>query len=171
MEKDTRGRFIKGWKNNIWSRKHNKCISCGTNKIKHGGYGLCRKCFQKSPTYMASIKKYRSSDKWKKQKKAYDLRVRLEAIRHYGKGKIECNCCGEKDYRFLSFDHINGGGNKHILSIKGYRLGQWLRKNKYPKGFQILCHNCNMSKGIYGTCPHKLKDNIDFGGNLLTIVD
>lgn len=107
-------------------------------------------------TIFSQSKKYRASDKWKKQKRAYDLRIRLEALSHYGEGFIQCNCCGEKDHRFLSFDHINGGGRKHLLSIKGYKIGQWLRKHNYPEGYQILCHNCNMGKGIYGICPHKI---------------
>ena len=34
-------------------------------------------------------------------------------------------------------------------------LGQWIKKNNFPKGFQILCHNCNVAKGIYGECPHE----------------
>lgn len=38
--------------------------------------------------------------------------------------------------------------------MKGVRIEEWLKKNDYPKGFQILCHNCNMSKGFYGYCPH-----------------
>ena len=30
-------------------------------------------------------------------------------------------------------------------------------KNNFPKGFQILCHNCNIAKGHYGKCPHEKK--------------
>lgn len=30
-----------------WSRKYRECVICGTNKIKHKGKGLCRKCFSK----------------------------------------------------------------------------------------------------------------------------
>lgn len=32
---------------------------------------------------------------------------------------------------------------------------EWQRKNNYPKGFQVLCHNCNLAKGFYGKCPHQ----------------
>ena len=31
-------------------------------------------------------------------------------------------------------------------------------ENNYPKGFQILCHNCNVAKGLIGnnnTCTHE----------------
>ena len=31
----------------------------------------------------------------------------------------------------------------------------WLRRNSYPEGFQVLCHNCNLGKKINGgVCPH-----------------
>lgn len=55
---------------------------------------------------------------------------------------------------FLCIDHIDGGGNKHRAEIKGdfYR---WLIDNNFPPGFQTLCHNCNMAKGLYGRCPHE----------------
>jgi hypothetical protein len=31
-------------------------------------------------------------------------------------------------------------------------------ENNYPKGFQILCHNCNVAKGLIGNnniCTHE----------------
>lgn len=149
------GTFSPGWSDNLWSRKHSKCVECGGNKAKHMGYGLCAICYRKSDRYKDSIKKYRESGKWRKTKKEYDIRIRKQTLSHYSGGSPVCKCCGESNWKFLAFDHINGGGRKHILSINGYKLGQWLRKNEYPDGFQILCHNCNMAKGIYGICPHK----------------
>lgn len=33
---------------------------------------------------------------------------------------------------------------------------QWLKDNKYPKGFQVLCTNCNTGRHRNGgICPHK----------------
>lgn len=32
---------------NGWSRKHERCLSCGTNKIKHNARGLCCRCYNK----------------------------------------------------------------------------------------------------------------------------
>jgi len=97
------------------------------------------------------------------EKKAYARRyskinrlaIRKMAIGHYG-GK--CACCGESTYEFLSIDHIDGGGNKHrkeINSKGGWAFATWLKKNDYPEGFQVLCHNCNMAKGCYSKCPHE----------------
>ncbi len=86
-----------------------------------------------------------------KNKKEYRARVRKQAIEKYG-GK--CKCCGETNLVFLAMDHINGGGSKHLRTIK-YQIAFWLRKNNYPDGFQVLCHNCNMAKHILGACPHE----------------
>ena len=30
----------------------------------------------------------------------------------------------------------------------------WLKKNNFPPGFQVLCGSCNFAKGKYGSCPH-----------------
>jgi hypothetical protein len=81
----------------------------------------------------------------------YRHQARLDAITHYG-GK--CACCGELHLEFLAIDHINGGGNKHHKEINGMAIGIWLRRHNYPAGFRVLCHNCNMSLGVFGYCPH-----------------
>jgi hypothetical protein len=86
----------------------------------------------------------------------YYKRLRLEVLTHYGGNPPKCACCGESHIEFLSIDHIKGGGNKHRKSLSGNReIYRWLIKNNFPEGFQILCHNCNLSKGFYGYCPHK----------------
>lgn len=81
--------------------------------------------------------------------------IRKNIITHYG-GK--CACCGEIRMEFLALDHINGGGVQHrkSLGIKGgTKFYEWIWKNNFPDGFRILCHNCNVSLGIYGYCPHQ----------------
>ena len=87
--------------------------------------------------------------------KAYYHRVRLETLRRYGGNPPSCACCGETEMDFLAVDHINGGGNEHRKSIGSGCLYWWIRRNGFPDGFQILCHNCNQSKGYYGICPHQ----------------
>ena len=98
----------------------------------------------------ANPDKYR--DGYIKAGKLYRDKTRDEALERYG-GK--CMCCGEKQKEFLCFDHINGGGGKHRKEV-GSKIVVWLKKNNYPDTFQVLCHNCNMSKGFYGYCPHKI---------------
>ena len=82
--------------------------------------------------------------------KAYNKRLRKEAIELYG-GK--CACCGERVIEFLAFDHINGNGKKHRGRCGS--SGFYKRLLDYKNSFiRILCHNCNLSLGFYGYCPH-----------------
>jgi len=87
--------------------------------------------------------------------KLYRMMIREKVLKHYGN---KCSCCGEKNVKFLTIDHINGNGNQHRKEIKTH-LDRWLVKNNFPKGFQILCYNCNCGKRVNGgICPHK--DNL-----------
>ncbi|MDP9489573.1 MAG: hypothetical protein M3P28_05185 [Thermoproteota archaeon] len=67
-----------------------------------------------------------------------------------------------------------GGGRRHRDELKkmiGYRgnsaLYRWLRDNKFPEGFQVLCMNCNWVKGYFKYCPHKDLDKHNEYLNLL----
>jgi len=81
---------------------------------------------------------------------------KLLIFKHYGN---KCACCGETRKEFLCIDHINGGGTKHHKELhnQGTYLYAWLIKNNFPKGFRVLCHNCNMAIGLYGYCPHQIE--------------
>ena len=75
--------------------------------------------------------------------------LRVETIRAYG-GR--CACCQEDMFEFLAMDHINGrGGNRRD---RGDKLLRRLKREGYPCGYRVLCHNCNLSFGFYGYCPH-----------------
>lgn len=87
----------------------------------------------------------------KKNQKIFQRRQRIQTILVYG-GK--CECCGEETLEFLGIDHIGNTGVAHRKTTKT-QISNWLRQNGYPKkGFRVLCHNCNMSIGFYGYCPH-----------------
>jgi hypothetical protein len=83
--------------------------------------------------------------------------VRLDVLDHYGN---KCECCKEGNKEFLAIDHIDGKGKLSKFDT-GIRLFNRLRREKYPAGFRILCHNCNMSLGMYGYCPHQIKETSD----------
>ena len=90
--------------------------------------------------------------------RAYQNEVKRQVFTHYSNGTMACKCCEISGMPFLSVDHIEGNGARHRREIgvpTGIRFYFWLRKNNFPKGFQILCHNCNQAKWIYGECPHK----------------
>lgn len=82
---------------------------------------------------------------------------RLKCLIFYGGNPPKCSCCGETTIEFLSLDHINNDGNLHRKKINKYGNGiyPWIINNNFPNIFQVLCHNCNLSKGFYGECPHK----------------
>lgn len=89
----------------------------------------------------------------KEERKAHHRALKQTILDHYGNICV-CPGCGETRFEFLSIDHINGGGTKHRKEI-GKLLYRWLIDNNFPEGFQILCMNCNSSKGYYGYCPHE----------------
>lgn len=95
-------------------------------------------------------------------------RLREEIIMGYG--GFVCQCCGETEPEFLCIDHVNNDGHLYRRGIKkpdggwfkvgphtGDRLLRWLKKNNFPEGFQVLCHNCNHSKRKRGVCIHQVK--------------
>lgn len=79
---------------------------------------------------------------------------RLIVLNHYSKGKMCCNCCGEKELKFLTIDHINNDGAQHRKLNKN-NIDNFIIQNHFPEDFQILCYNCNCGKSINnGVCPH-----------------
>lgn len=92
------------------------------------------------------------------RRKRYQARLRQEVLSAYSSGVPKCACCGESEIKFLAVDHIKGGGSAHRKENRitsGTAMYCWLRKMNFPAGFQILCHNCNIAKGLYGVCPHQ----------------
>jgi hypothetical protein len=83
------------------------------------------------------------------------VKIKSEVIGYYGGG---CECCETDDFEVLCIDHINGGGRAQAREIKlqGSNFNYyWLKRNGFPAGYRVLCYNCNMAKGFYGTCPHE----------------
>ena len=75
-------------------------------------------------------------------------------------GGYKCNCCGEAERMFLSIDHVNNDGAQERKSGKysggGSAFYNWLRKNNFPTGYQVLCMNCQVGKHRNGgVCPHQ----------------
>lgn len=79
---------------------------------------------------------------------------KLLVFSHYlTDGRLQCACCHESYIEFLELDHINNDGWIHRKLIHG-SMYDWVIRNNFPPGFQLLCTNCNMAKGRYGYCPH-----------------
>ena len=79
-------------------------------------------------------------------------RIRREILKHYSNNSYKCANCGYDIYESLVIDHAYGGGNRHRKEIKESGTSsfyRWLKKNKFPLGFQVLCHDCNFLKSNY----------------------
>jgi hypothetical protein len=110
-------------------------------------------------------KKYREKNKekinvrGKKFREELKLEVFSTLSKLHSKSKIPCcRCCGESSHiEFLTIEHIEGRKNlpKKEQKLKGEKLNSWLKKNDYPDGFEVLCWNCNLTKGSFGHCPHE----------------
>ncbi|MBV8538524.1 MAG: hypothetical protein JO128_23195 [Alphaproteobacteria bacterium] len=87
-------------------------------------------------------------------------RLRHAAIMAYG--GYRCACCGIGDPRFLTIDHVNNDGKRQRQKLGQYtshKFHRWLRQRGYPRGFQVLCWNCNCGRHRNGgLCPHKDQD-------------
>lgn len=132
-----------------------RCIDCQQVKPPEEFYGTKKKSSRCKPCQKEYLKAYRAQE-------------RLDALHAYGGENPTCSCpgCSEDRLPFLCIDHINGGGIKHREELckdqKSNRDGKcnpgggvfyrWLRKNSYPSGYRVLCHNCNIARSN-GPCP------------------
>lgn len=110
--------------------------------------------------YVHAIRKNRyerDRDRLNHNSKVNAKKERSIVIWHYSGGMYRCACCGCNEGKiFLDIDHVAGGGSKHKKLNPNLTLHHWLIKNKLPKGFQVLCSNCNQGKRRNGgICPHK----------------
>ncbi len=94
------------------------------------------------------------SDEYCEKLRLDRVAFKISVLQAYGNC---CACCGTDDTDVLSIDHVDGGGTKHRRKIGfGNAIYKWLRKNKFPSGYRVLCLNCNISIGVHGQCPHRL---------------
>ena len=96
-------------------------------------------------------------------KKCRNEREKLFRRRHWlnfvGEYGGKCQCCGEKEVRFLTIEHLNGGGSderRRLGSNNQRSLLAHIKKQGYPEDkYALLCFNCNLGKARNGgVCPH-----------------
>jgi hypothetical protein len=130
------------------------------DKAKEKARVASRKRWKENTVYRETTNRWRKEEYYplveKPKRLLRERQKRLRVINFYG-GR--CKCCGEDTFEFLAIDHINNDGAEHRRTFKSSII-DWIIKNNFPKGFQILCHNCNLAKAFYGECPHNKEKNI-----------
>jgi hypothetical protein len=124
----------------------------------------CRKAASRAYHHanITKVQEYRGANREQRNvsRRQWYLNLRTVAVNAYG-GR--CACCGESEYAFLVFDHVDGGGMRERIEnyggirgrSGGHRFLVWLREHGYPPEIQVLCANCNMAKHFReGGCPH-----------------
>lgn len=128
----------------------------------------CREC---SLAYMRTKKQY-LKEYYQKNKTKILGKMRLRYSKEKGKASdrhkklrrkffdmygASCSCCKENTEDFLTLEHKNGqrGIPKHKKesSSIAYRNAT---KQYRPDLYEVLCYNCNCSKGKLGYCPHTI---------------
>lgn len=118
-----------------------------------------RDWYRDLPNKLEKRQQYRQTEDIEGQQRRRRERVwllKLEMIKAYG-GK--CSCCGLTEPRFLTLEHLLGGGNAHRERLhKSDRTWLELKLQGWPQeGYILFCWNCQMGKTHYGICPHKLE--------------
>ena len=141
-------------------RAEHRCHACG--KAQAPGYVLCPHCRVKRQEFNKTYVRPPSYNPEQKcrlpiYQKLYKQRLKKEVFEAYGN---KCVCCGETNLAFLTIDHIYNDGAAHRAA--GVRSGtqtyMWLKRNKYPNAFRILCYNCNCGRqNNGGICPHQME--------------
>jgi hypothetical protein len=158
-----------GYKNKQKQREYNKQYELShkdelskKRQLRKRQQSEYAKKYNSDPTHRAAKKEWSETyyllnkNKILKRIKKWSNGIRMQILLHYSDGRIECACCGETMVKFLTIDHLEGGGVKHKKERRGIRLDLWLYKNNFPRGYRILCYNCNCGRALNnGICPHK----------------
>lgn len=149
-----------------------RCTQCNVYTHAYGDSTRCHKCRSADKTTKlcahcgtpfvgtVQLRKYCSKNcqdnARTKLLKDTRRKIRDDILRAYGGDRPQCVCCGEGTYYFLAIDHIDGGGHKQRKELGSGGFYTWIRKNNYPPGLRILCHNCNYGRQLNGgICPHE----------------
>jgi hypothetical protein len=128
------------------------------------------------PENIAKEKSRVSTPEYKNRTKTIRDKKRINICQIYSKRLSNsnipcCRCCGlNSDMDFLALDHIAGkrqmDSEPELVKLgysskkKSETLHNWIIKNNYPDGFQVLCQSCNFAKGMKknnNKCPMENK--------------
>ena len=116
--------------------------------------GICYKC-RRNPVTRGATLCARCEQKQNERRRRDVAKIKAQCYAAYGN---QCACCGEKNSKFFTIDHVNNDGGKERREQRGFsgiNLMRKLRTIKFPAMYQLLCWNCNLGKHIYKVCPHQ----------------
>lgn len=146
------------------------CLICDSDLLDNmfnihikSGTAICKFCIIDKSPHRKTAKdkniKYRSLSQRRQDQKTHLFKIKMTIINGYGN---KCVCCGESNPLFLTIDHINNDGFKDRKS-EGYNQDKFYNSiiaDNFPTQYQLLCYNCNLCRGFYGQCYHKLCQEI-----------
>ena len=124
--------------------------------LQHGDW-ICRKCSieranqwnqSHKERHSMNTKTYRQKHigEVKKRLHNYNQRIKYAVISHYSPS-LNCVNCSVDNIHVLTVHHINNDGARdRILRGLGSAFYRSLIKEGFPKGYEILCMNCNYLK-------------------------
>lgn len=133
------------------------CADCGANPHEHKRK-RCTQCLGEARQRSAINRHGELRHNVRSSDRKHFYKVRIRALMIYGGC---CACCGENNYQFLTFDHVNNDGftERHTNYKSGGHFAKSLTKGPYRFDIQILCWNCNAAKAYHGGCPHNHRED------------
>ena len=113
---------------------------------------ICKTCGQlflanRSFSQYCSLKCRKSYSEYCNKLKNIHTENRKKVLVHYGGDPPECKKCGYNKIECLTIDHLYNNGSQERKKIgSGSQMYQWLIEKEFPKGYQVLCWNCNWLK-------------------------
>lgn len=83
-------------------------------------------------------------------------KMKFTIINFYTKGTMKCQCpkCDVIGYEFMTIDHVKNNGNIDRKTKNAAQIRKLIIENNFPDDYQVLCYNCNCTKGTFGVCSH-----------------
>lgn len=142
--------FLKGKKNRLEER----CKECV--KKRNSAY------YQKNKEVLkGKVRAYAKANSElvkRYHKKAAPIRQKKLKLAALNKVGMQCACCGESRFEFLSIDHVKNDGHIHRREISHGNLYHRVVMHNDDQRYELqtLCFNCNFGKRYNGgICPHR----------------
>jgi len=130
-------------KNKIRMRKYNKKPEVITRRRKYDA----------SPERKANVKAWNSKPETKVRRRNRHATYSEKAKVIIARGKRECACCGNKNFKWLQIDHIIPQRNSKNKEDLKTLLREIVQVKRPDSEFQLLCANCNFAKSDLKACP------------------